>query len=82
MLPGTSDIASGKRRDEQEGTPGVFRCGSDATRMVSMLVEDCMPNMRKRIGRRRVGMVKGECRAPPSIRRPNPELTHRNCSPD
>ena len=69
MLPGSSVIASGKRRDEQEGPPGVFRCGSDATRMISLLVEDCTPNMRKKIGRRRVGMVKGVCRAPPSIRK-------------
>ena len=49
QLP-SSVIASGKERDEQEGPPDVFRCGSDATRMVSMLAEDCTPKMRKRSG--------------------------------
>ena len=46
-----------QERDEQEGPPGVFGCGSDATRMVSMLAEDCTPKVRKRSGDRRVGIV-------------------------
>ena len=57
QLP-SSVIASGKERDEQEGPPGVFRCGSDAMRMICMLTEACTPNMSKRSGRRRGGIVK------------------------
>ena len=63
LLSGRSVIASGKVRGELQGPPGVFRCGSDATRMVSTLAEDCTPNMRKRIGRRPEGMVKGRVAA-------------------
>ena len=57
MLPGSSVIASGKERDEQQGPPGVFGCGSDATRMVCMPAEECTPKMRKRSGDRRVGIL-------------------------
>ena len=58
QLP-SSVIASGKERDEQEGPAGVFSCGSDATRKLCMLIEACTPNMSKRMGRRRGGIVKG-----------------------
>jgi len=64
LLPGSSVIASGKERDEQEGPPGVFRCVSDATRVVSMLAADCTPKMRKRSGSdatRTVSMLAEDC---------------------
>eukprot|EP00964_Phaeocystis_antarctica_P100046 scaffold65762_cov60-Phaeocystis_antarctica.AAC.9 len=44
-------------RDEQESPPGVLRCGIDGLRVMSMLTEDCTPNMRRRRGSSRGGMA-------------------------
>ena len=38
--------------------PVFFSCGSDATRKLCRLTEACTPNMSKRMGRRRGGIVK------------------------
>ena len=51
-------VASGDvARDEQVGPPGVLSSAIDVTRVMSMLTEDCTPNMRRRRGSRRVGML-------------------------